>query len=169
VADNFVTNPVTTAGGATFAADDINSVYYPRVKLSWGADGSAADASASAPLPVTLAPIATGGCTIFRSIDVDEGTLEVVKASAGTLYGWSIYNTGSVRVYVKICNVASGSVNTADIDLTIPLEADQGSNISIPQGMAFSVGICIGATTGVADNDTGAPAANAVIANLFYV
>lgn len=47
--DNFVTNP--GSGGSTFAADDISSVYYPRVKPSWGADGSATDASVAAPLP----------------------------------------------------------------------------------------------------------------------
>jgi len=48
-ADNFVTNP--GSGGSTFAADDIASVYYPRVKPSWGADGAATDTSVAAPLP----------------------------------------------------------------------------------------------------------------------
>lgn len=49
MADNFVTNP--GSGGSTFAADDISSVFYPRVKPSWGADGSATDTSVAAPLP----------------------------------------------------------------------------------------------------------------------
>jgi len=48
-ADNFVTNP--GSGGSTFAADDISSVYYPRVKVTWGADGTATDASVAAPVP----------------------------------------------------------------------------------------------------------------------
>ena len=50
MADNFVTNP--GSGGSTFAADDIGSVYYPRVKATWGADGTATDASVAAPVPV---------------------------------------------------------------------------------------------------------------------
>lgn len=50
MADNFVTNP--GSGGSTFAADDISSVYFPRVKLTWGVDGVAADAAVAAPVPV---------------------------------------------------------------------------------------------------------------------
>lgn len=50
MADNFVTNP--GSGGSTFASDDIGSVQYPRVKVDWGADGTANDASVAAPLPV---------------------------------------------------------------------------------------------------------------------
>ena len=50
MADNFVAN--AGSGGSTFASDDISSVQYPRVKPSWGADGSATDASVAAPLPV---------------------------------------------------------------------------------------------------------------------
>lgn len=50
MADNFTTNP--GSGGSTFAADDISSVYYPRVKATWGVDGVATDAAVAAPLPV---------------------------------------------------------------------------------------------------------------------
>lgn len=50
MADNFTAN--AGSGGSTFASDDIGSVQYPRVKPSWGADGSATDASVAAPLPV---------------------------------------------------------------------------------------------------------------------
>jgi hypothetical protein len=39
---------------------------------------------------------------------------------------------------------------------------------SIPQGIAFGTAITVAATTAVADNDTGAPAANDVIVNVFY-
>ena len=40
MADNFLFTPGT---GATMAADDVSSVYYPRVKIAAGADGSATD------------------------------------------------------------------------------------------------------------------------------
>ena len=42
----------TAGSGTTIAADDISSVFYQRVKLSIGADGTAVDASAAAPVPV---------------------------------------------------------------------------------------------------------------------
>jgi len=55
MADNI---QVTQGTGTTMATDDIGSVQYPRVKVSWGVDGSAVDASATNPLPVdTLAAL----------------------------------------------------------------------------------------------------------------
>jgi hypothetical protein len=50
VADNIT---VTQGTGTSLASDDIGSVQYPRVKPSWGADGSATDTSLAAPMPVT--------------------------------------------------------------------------------------------------------------------
>lgn len=50
MSDNFPTN--AGSGGNTFASDNISSVHYPRIKVSWGADGSASDAAVAAPLPV---------------------------------------------------------------------------------------------------------------------
>lgn len=43
---------ITSGSGTSIAADDISSVFYQRVKLSVGADGSATDVSSAAPLPV---------------------------------------------------------------------------------------------------------------------
>ena len=43
---------ITAGSGTSIAADDISSVWYQRVKLSIGADGTAVDASAAAPVPV---------------------------------------------------------------------------------------------------------------------
>jgi hypothetical protein len=52
MADNVVLN--AGAGGVTAAADDVGGVIYQRIKLCWGVDGVAVDASATNPLPVTL-------------------------------------------------------------------------------------------------------------------
>ena len=48
---------ITPGVGKTVATDDIAGVQYQRVKVTWGADGAATDASASSPLPVTLATV----------------------------------------------------------------------------------------------------------------
>jgi hypothetical protein len=50
VADNVVLNP--GSGGDTVAADDIGGVKHQRVKIEFGADGSATDVSTTNPLPV---------------------------------------------------------------------------------------------------------------------
>jgi hypothetical protein len=52
MADNV---PVTAGAGTNIATDDIGSVHYQRVKLTWGVDGVATDASATNPIPVTRA------------------------------------------------------------------------------------------------------------------
>jgi hypothetical protein len=49
MADNIT---ATQGAGTTLATDEIGAVHYPRVKLSWGADGTADDVSAADPLPV---------------------------------------------------------------------------------------------------------------------
>lgn len=50
MADNYT---ITEGVGKTMAADDISSVWYPRVKIAWGVDGAQVDASASNPFPIT--------------------------------------------------------------------------------------------------------------------
>jgi hypothetical protein len=47
-------NVVLPGTGGTIAADEIGGAQYQRVKVTWGADGSANDASSANPLPVTL-------------------------------------------------------------------------------------------------------------------
>ena len=172
MADNFVAN--AGSGGSTFAADDIGSVLYPRVKISVGADGSATDVSSAAPMPVQPVGLATGGLSIFRSIDLDESE-EEVKASAGTVYGIWFSNMATSTRFLKLYNATAASVTvgttTPVITLALPgnTSDDITGMISIPQGIAFGTAICAAATTAIADNDTGAPSANDVIVNIFYV
>ena len=49
--DNVTINPGT--GGAVVATDDIDGVQFQRVKVAWGVDGVANDASAANPFPTT--------------------------------------------------------------------------------------------------------------------
>lgn len=115
----------------------------------------------------------SGGTSIFRSIDLDEGTLEVVKASAGQIYWIHIMNLSTGVRYVKIYNATSGTYGTGTPVLTFPVPTQGDSNgagftLSIPNGIAFGTGISIGAGTGVADNDTGAPGTNDVVVNIGF-
>lgn len=88
MADNIT---VTQGTGTTMATDDVSGVQYPRVKPSFGVDGSAVDVSASNPLPVvqTGTPaLPTGAATeaTLAALDakvvaVDTGAV-VVSSSA---------------------------------------------------------------------------------------
>ena len=49
MADNVA---ITAGSGTSIATDDIGGAHYQRIKLATGADGTAADVSAAAPLPV---------------------------------------------------------------------------------------------------------------------
>jgi hypothetical protein len=172
MADNFATN--AGSGGSTFASDDISSVHYPRVKLVHGADGTNdGDVSTANPIPVRVLPVAAGGCSIFRSLDLDESE-EEVKATAGTVYGVWFSNMATTTNFLKFYNAtaANVTVGTTTPVLTLALPGNTTDDISgvfsIPQGIAFSTAITVAATTGLADNNTGAPAANDVIVNVFY-
>jgi hypothetical protein len=118
---------------------------------------------------VGIVPRTTGGLTIFRSIDLDE-TEEDVKTSAGQLFGWYLFNAAATTHYVKLYNAtaANVTVGTTTPVLTIPVPAGAAANVFVPHGIAFGTAITAAATTGVLDNDTGAPAANTVVANLLY-
>lgn len=58
MADNIVAKANEGAGTEVLAADDVGGVLYPRVKVSFGVDGAAVDASASNPFPVDI-PVLT--------------------------------------------------------------------------------------------------------------
>jgi hypothetical protein len=118
---------------------------------------------------VNVKPATSGGLTIFRSIDLDE-TEEEVKATAGQVFGWYMFNAAATTHYVKLYNAtaANVTVGTTTPVMTIPVPAGSGANIEFTNGIAFGTAITVAATTGVADNDTGAPAANAVVVNVFY-
>lgn len=172
MADNFVANP--GSGGSTFASDDISAVQYPRIKLIHGADGTNdGDVSTASPMPTRVLPVASGGCDIFRSLDLDE-TEEEIKASAGTVYGVWFSNVATASRFLKFYNAtaANVTVGTTTPVLTLVLPGNSSDDVSgvfsIPQGIAFSTAITVAATTGLADNDTGAPGANDVVVNVFY-
>lgn len=122
---------------------------------------------------VTVQPHAAGGCSIYRSIDLDEGTLEIVKNTAGTLYGMWVTNTATTTRFIKFYDAASGTAGTGTPVITIGIPGNSSDDVGGAfgpggVGIAFATGICFGAVTGVADNDTGAPGTNDVIANVFY-
>ena len=98
MADNVTLNSGT--GGATLAADDITSVWYQRVKISLGADGSATDALGGA------GAVAAGVARVTLASD-DPGVVALDNLDAQT----ADYDTGAgtdTQVMFGIALPASG-------------------------------------------------------------
>lgn len=106
---------------------------------------------------------------INRNIDVDESA-DLIKATGGVICGYFIHNKNAATLYVKFYDkVTAATVGTDTPLLTLPMPAGASANVEFAGGIPFTAGLSVGATTGVADNDTGAPGANDCIVNTFYL
>lgn len=101
MADNVA---ITAGAGTAIAADDIASVWYQRVKLSHGADGSATDTSSASPLPVRQA----GATATLANVSGATSSTTLI-ASNTDRRGFVIYNDSAAILYVKFGSAASST------------------------------------------------------------
>jgi hypothetical protein len=116
---------------------------------------------------VTNIPTTRGGLDVFRNLNLG-ATGQVVKASAGQLFGWYISNAATSQRFLKVYNKATAADQTDTPVMTIPIPAESAANVSFPQGIQFAAGISVRCTTGIADNDTGAPGSNECVVNILF-
>jgi len=119
-------------------------------------------------------PHTTGGLSTARSLDLDE-TEEDIKTAAGQVYGWNITNFATSTRYVKFYNATAANVTvgttTPLFTLAIPGNATDDTMLAQAlggMGITFDTAISWAATTGLADNDTGAPGASEVAGTVWY-
>lgn len=92
-----------------------------------------------------------------------------VKAAAGQVYGWLMYNNTASAKYLKLYNKASApTVGTDTPFFTISLPANGGHDYSAPMGIPMDTGIAYAITGAITDADTTATAADDVHGMLFY-
>jgi hypothetical protein len=112
------------------------------------------------------------GLTALRTISGASTNATSVKASAGQLYWLHVVNMNAAVRYLKFYNKASSpTVGTDTPVYTFPIPASTtgaGFVLSFPVPITFATGIALAITTGVADSDTGAVAANEIIVNGGY-
>lgn len=146
MADNV---PITAGSGTNVAADDIGSVFYQRVKISHGPDGSATDVSTASRLPadagqffsVTVNPIP--GVTTTAYADRDSIGTGVTIANAARVSGGSgmvqsislmsdttTATAGSVDVYL-LSNDTTASTLTDNAALSIADGADAAKIVGV--------------------------------------
>lgn len=118
---------------------------------------------------VNVKPATSGGLLISRTLSAATTNATSVKASAGQVFGWFLYNANAAVRYLKLYNKASApTVGTDTPVMTVPIPAGAAANVEFTQGIAFGTGIALALTTGVADTDTAAVALNEIVANVFY-
>lgn len=133
------------------------------LKVTDNSDGTFSPAVVTSP----AGPATSGGLSAYRNLDLGV-TGQIVKNGAGQIYGYYIYNNAATVRFVKVYNKATAPTQADTPIFTWAIPANAGANRSIPAGVAFAAGISLRGTTGVADNDTGAPTANDLIVNVEY-
>jgi hypothetical protein len=91
-----------------------------------------------------------------------------IKASAGTVTGWKIYNNGAYPIYVKLYNKASTPTPGTDTpQQTIGVDAGL-SDVSVSAGFTYTNGIGIAITKNIDDLDNTAVLAKDCVVDIFY-
>lgn len=144
-----------TAQNATnnIAANEISAVYYQRVKRSLGRAGTASD-------------VASLTRTVSAAAANQDAT--VIKASPGVLYSIAVTNSNAAARYLKLYDLASGATSASTPKMTLYIPPLGGISHKL-QGADFATGIMLRMTTGVADNDANAVAANEIISHIEFV
>ncbi len=109
------------------------------------------------------------GYSSTRLISLASTNATVVKASAGALHGFEVTNINAAFRWFKIYNKATAPTVGTDSPLrTIGLPPNQTVIVNYNAGLSCSAGIGFALTTGIADTDTGAVAANEIAVNIIY-
>lgn len=120
-----------------------------------------------------LVPGPSGGAGFSSVIAPASVAVQTVKASSGTLYGVQCFNILSTPVYVKLFDLASGSITlgttAANYQFMCPGNtAGAGFVVPITIGVAFANAINYAVALGIATNNNSGITANSVIINIIY-
>lgn len=119
---------------------------------------------------VGIQPRTTNGLDTFMASGSDGSSILVataqsVKASAGKVYGYYIYNPESAVTFVHFYNTASGSVTVGTTNplFTLPIPAGSAANLMSEIGITFGTAITVAATTTAGGNTAPSTGVSATI------
>lgn len=132
----------------------------------------AADVTTDSIGAAPLAETSLAGATPYKLNSAASTNATSVKASTGKVYSIVLTNQNAATRYVKFYNKSSAPTVGTDTPVWVCAvpggSAGAGMVVALPMPLKFSTGIAFAITTGAADSDTGAVAANDVIVNLGY-
>lgn len=123
--------------------------------VNLSAAGALLAGDATRGLDVSPKPHTAGGLSTFNASGADgadtavlTSTAVAVKASAGQLYGWFIYNPNDEASVVNFYDIAQGSVTvgSSTVKMQLFLPAGSGANVLGAMGIAFGTALTVSAT-----------------------
>lgn len=117
---------------------------------------------------VGIIPRTTGGFTTYHLVSAATTNATVVKASAGQLFGWFIYNNATTMRKLAFHNSASAPTAGASIFFTINIPGSSAANVMTETGIVFSAGIAFTTVQDVTDAGSTAVALSDLTINLWY-
>ena len=119
---------------------------------------------------VGIQPRTTLGFDTFMASGSDGSSIlvatkQTIKASAGKLYGWYIYNPEAAVTFVHFYNTDTVTVGTTAPLITLPIPAGAAANVMSDIGITFSAAISCAATTTAGGNT--APATGVSLVALY--
>ena len=117
---------------------------------------------------ISIAEAATGGATMWHTASAASTNATVIKAGAGKVTGWYIYNSNGSARKVAFHNTSGTPAAGSAVYFSVPIPALSAANCPFPAGIDFPAGIAITTTTGLPDSDTAAVALNDLIINILY-
>ena len=169
LAANQSVNVAQINGVAATMGNGISGTGVQRVTLASDSTGQVTLATGSATVGnVGLATRTSGGLTTYHLVSAATTNATVVKASAGQLYGYYIYNNNAAMRKVAFHNTASAPTAGASIFFTLNIPPNSAANVHMTMGIAFSTGIALTTVTDNTDAGATAVAAGDLTINLFY-
>lgn len=117
---------------------------------------------------VNVKPTTTGGLSTYHLVSAGTTNATNIKASAGQVFGWYIYNSNAAARKVAFHNTAGTPTAGSSIFFALVIPAGGAANVELTNGIAFSTGIGITTVTDLTDAGSTAVSANDLIINIFY-
>jgi hypothetical protein len=118
-----------------------------------------------------LTAYSVGGCTPGKLISAATTNATVINGSVSQLYTMMATNTNAAVRYLKVYDKATAPTVGTDVPkqtIALPPNGANPPQIGTAVGLSFAAGIGFALTTGVADTDTAAVAANEIVVNYCY-
>lgn len=127
--------------------------------------GDTAEVTFATSLASSVSSEQSAGAFKLISAATTNGTL--VQTGPTRLSSYFISNQNAAVRFVKFYNKATAPTVGTDVPVwTLAIPAGASANLELDSPLAFPLGLGIGTTTGVADNNAGAVAANEIVINL---
>lgn len=136
-----------------------------------GSEGNSVTVSGGA-LSVSLIASTGDGLSTFSFVNTSGTNASGVKSTVGKIYGWHLGTVSSSPRYLKLYDITG----TPTVGVTVPKmqvlipgnSAGAGTNVDYTHGIAFTSGIAMALTTGIALLDSGVVSTVDTLGDLFY-